>query len=124
MNPAFKKEFIKLAEKIEINDQAVLNKDTYRSLISGLGAGALSAITLAPLDAVKDTMRTGGPGAGKTAIQTIRNLYQQGGIGRFYHGVGPAVLKLGLGMGITFGAANAIKNLLEKNEAERIIRQS
>jgi len=112
MNKCFKEEFIKLAKEKPV----FFNEEAKKSLLTGGVAGTVSTLALSPLDAIKDTMRGGGRGGHKSFATTAKNLYHEGGIGRFYRGAPAAVLKGGLAMGMTFGLATYLKQLMEQNK--------
>jgi len=86
---------------------------TARGLLSGFGGGTASALVTMPLNNVIDYRKQFSKNAPKF-FTTVKDLYRTGGPKRFFQDAGPAVFKVGLGMGVAFGTSEYFKNLLTK----------
>lgn len=101
----------------------VLTRDDRRVFLSGMAgslSGAVSKIIVYPIDTVKKRLQAQaafGPTIGRSSYHgmtdCILKVHKTEGVGAFYRGLVPSVLKTTLGSGLSFALYRGTKNLLE-----------
>mmetsp|Transcript_41200 Transcript_41200/g.82847 ORF Transcript_41200/g.82847 Transcript_41200/m.82847 type:complete len:234 (+) Transcript_41200:394-1095(+) len=86
-----------------------------QSALCGSIGGGFSAATTTPFDVVKTRMMLGKDMHGVAyagTLSTIQRIHREGGVKKFFSGVGPRTLWIGLGGCVFFGAYESCKEML------------
>lgn len=86
-----------------------------QSALCGSVGGGFSAATTTPFDVVKTRLMLGKDASGVEyhgTLSTIQRIHREGGLKRFFSGVGPRTIWMGLGGCVFFGAYESCKEVL------------
>lgn len=93
------------------------NLPGYQTTAIGVVSGAVGPFTNAPIDTIKTRLQKTPAEPGQTAIQRItmisKDMFRQEGPKAFYKGIGPRVMRVAPGQGITFFCYEFIKKRME-----------
>lgn len=116
--------FLKMANKIDSGD----NNRTLKNFFSGLAAGTLAKLGTHPLDVVKKRFQVAGLersmsygrriplSASRSMISCLHEIARYEGIGGFYKGALPSVLKAAPAAAITLACYDLVYNLFQQKD--------
>ena len=94
--------FHKYKDWIETNNAENTSMSVSSSVMGGVLAGTASVIATTPIDVVKTRSQALHDRKLLSISEHVIRIYQEGGIGGFYHGVLPRLLRVAPGQGIVF----------------------
>ena len=104
------KETIASNREISVSNLSMLDR-----LIAGGTAGLCYWVGTCPFDVVKSQMMINNLDVSKFSwLQTVKWMYKEGGVNRFYVGVAPSAMRCIPACGSMFAIFDIVKNLLEK----------
>lgn len=93
------------------------NLPSWQTLIIGGVSGAMGPLSNAPIDTIKTRIQRAPNPAGQTGWTRFKNvtrdLIQKEGVGAFYKGITPRVMRVGPGQAVTFTVYEYVIKLLE-----------
>lgn len=118
--------FLKVANRIDHGD----NNRTLKNFFSGLAAGTLAKLGTHPLDVVKKRFQVAGLersvsygkriplSSSRSLVSCLHEIARHEGIGGFYKGALPSVLKAAPAAAITLACYDMVYNLLQQNKKQ------
>eukprot|EP00668_Euglena_longa_P017253 GGOE01021625.1.p1 GENE.GGOE01021625.1~~GGOE01021625.1.p1 ORF type:complete len:458 (+),score=66.70 GGOE01021625.1:205-1374(+) len=113
---------IDIGESVTIPLSEVTREEQRRSFIAGLLAGGISRTVTAPLERLKVVMQTSTT-KDVGAFDTVRSIYQEGGLRSFWHGNTAHVLKLAPELGLRFWAFYHVRQMIGKGSTTTTISE-